>query len=378
MRNSIILIMLLSLAACVDPLANFERIEDVELAPDQEIAQALRDANDEAPTTGLFARILNREPAPADVVDTEAENLAALVAEETVDAGVLKDEQADVSDIDAPVVSGLEMPVVAEPAQATGLRGWLKRAVAAESDVATPAAQSEDIAAVDAPSDALVDPEKRRGLLPVDDAPKTLQTVSLDLDLSQSPDPTGLVDVKKRGGLLGTPEREQARTGPDARDVPYGTVLAFGEVARVCEAKTVGSLGRRLEKVPFHGRGYTLYDSAPDAITARTFYVTGFKDKCPRQFTAALALFGSALVHEQLRYGRPSDEYPYSTTDQAYETVKRSVCKVGKNKPCGIAIALMQNNTVFISSYEKFTDNARWADILLHDGAVVAAAIKTP
>lgn len=62
----------------------------------------------------------------------------------------------------------------------------------------------------------------------------------------------------------------------------------------------------------------------------RTFYVTGFKDNCPRQFTAVLALFGSPQIHDQLRYGKPSKLDPYSTTDKAYEKMKSPVCKVVK------------------------------------------------
>jgi hypothetical protein len=187
-----------------------------------------------------------------------------------------------------------------------------------------------------------------------------------------------LAEPKKRRGLFGTAAREKVRSGPDARDVPFGTVLPYGEVARVCAAKNKESLGRRLDQAPARGRGYSLYDSAPLSVGARTFYVTGFKDNCPRQFTAALAVFGSPRIHEQLRYGLPSKSYPYSTTDKAYEKVKSTVCRVGKSKPCGAKMISLERSTVFISTYEKFSDNARWADILLHDGAVVAAAIKTP
>ena len=92
----------------------------------------------------------------------------------------------------------------------------------------------------------------------------------------------------------------------------------MGEVASVCDAKGQEDLGRRLGKAPASGRGYKLYNSSPDTTGPRTFYITGFKDRCPRQFTAALALFGSPEVHEQLRYGRASKLYPYSTADKAY------------------------------------------------------------
>jgi hypothetical protein len=102
------------------------------------------------------------------------------------------------------------------------------------------------------------------------------------------------------------------------RMLVLGQLCPMGEVASVCDAKGQEDLGRRLGKAPASGRGYKLYISSPDTTGPRTFYITGFKDRCPRQFTAALALFGSPEVHEQLRYGRASKLYPYSTADKAY------------------------------------------------------------
>lgn len=160
-------------------------------------------------------------------------------------------------------------------------------------------------------------------------------------------------------------------------DVPYGSVVAFGKVGRVCEARSK-PLGQKVAKSEGRGQTYTIYDTAPGATTPRTFYVTGFSDRCPRQFTAALAMFGAPSMHESLRYGRPSDIHPYSETDKAYEQVKRSVCRVPAGKPCGAKIDVLERDTVFISTYERFTNNGRWADLLVHGGAVLAAAIKAP
>jgi hypothetical protein len=382
-RNSLILLTMLSLAACGDPFADFERIDDVELAVDAAVANALPDADDVAPTDGLFARLIKREPVgPETPVVLGSKEAVEDVVTTDVDA-VVSEESAAVAVLDAP--------------EQRGVGGWLRRAAAAnakpEPETETVEAaetpivvekQNDEVADVDAEEAAgdLVEPEKRRGLLgllqPVQDAPETVRTASLQSELTEAPEPTVLAEPKKRRGLFGSATREEIRSGPDARDVPFGTVLPFGEVARVCEAKTNGSLGRRLDQAPESGRGYKLYDSAPHTIGARTFYVTGFKDNCPRQFTAALAVFGAPEVHEQLRYGLPSKSYPYSTTDKAYEKVKSAVCRVGKSKPCGAKMPALERNTVFISTYEKFSDNARWADILLHDGVVVAAAIKTP
>ena len=58
------------------------------------------------------------------------------------------------------------------------------------------------------------------------------------------------------GLFRGSAKKSPKRTGPDVRDVPYGTVLAFGEIARSCEARGK-SLGK---KVDGSGRrGFTLF-----------------------------------------------------------------------------------------------------------------------
>ncbi|MEL7154578.1 MAG: hypothetical protein AAFN51_12455, partial [Pseudomonadota bacterium] len=60
------------------------------------------------------------------------------------------------------------------------------------------------------------------------------------------------------------------------------------------------------------------------------------------------------------------------------EGVKSKVCRVGRQKPCGTRIKRLERTTVFVTTYERFTDNARWADILLHDGSVLASSFKAP
>jgi hypothetical protein len=173
------------------------------------------------------------------------------------------------------------------------------------------------------------------------------------------------------GGAKPKTQKPEAAT----RDVVPGEVLAFGEVGRNCEARSM-PLGTKVETSDTRGGVYTIYDTAPGSTAPRTFYVTGFEDKCPRQITAALAMFGAPAMHEQLRYGLPAKEYPYSATDAAYERVKKKICGVAAKKPCGSKIEFLERNTVFISAYERFTDSARWADVLIHDGSVLAASLK--
>ena len=162
-----------------------------------------------------------------------------------------------------------------------------------------------------------------------------------------------------------------ASDGPDGRDVAFGTRLPYGEVARVCDAPR-RSLGTEIERAA----GWRLYDSDPGNTLPHTFYVTGFDDGCPRQFTAALALFGAPSMHEQLRYGLPAEVQPYSETDSAYERLKSRVCRVARSQPCGRRISRMERDTVFVSIYERFGENPVWKNLLLHDGEALALDIK--
>lgn len=162
---------------------------------------------------------------------------------------------------------------------------------------------------------------------------------------------------------------------PDYQIVEMGTVLPYGTLARVCNVPT-RQLGTRVERYPERRGTYAIYDSQPGNTAPHTFYVTGFDDGCARQFTAALAMFGSPETHEQLRYGLPSQVQPYSSTDAAYETLKSRVCRVGKGKPCGSAMSRLARDTVFVSVYERFGSNPVWKTILLHDGEVVETDIR--
>ena len=152
-------------------------------------------------------------------------------------------------------------------------------------------------------------------------------------------------------------------------------MLPYGAVARVCDLPD-RQLGKRVERYPERRGTYALYDSEPGNTAQHTFYLTGFDDGCARQFTAALAVFGSPRTHEQLRYGLPSQVQPYSSTDAAYEKLKSRICRVGKGKPCGSAMSRLERDTVFVSVYEQFGSNTRWKTILLHDGEVVETDIR--
>ncbi len=162
---------------------------------------------------------------------------------------------------------------------------------------------------------------------------------------------------------------------PDYEQVGPGVTLPYGKIARLCGV-SASRLGKLTQKYPERGRGYALYDSNPGSTGLRNFYLTGFDDGCARQFTAALVLFGAPETYEQIRYSAAGATQPVSETDVAYERVKSRVCRVGRGKPCGSRIKTLSRNTVFVSVYERFGSNARWKNLLLHDGAVEALDIK--
>ena len=185
---------------------------------------------------------------------------------------------------------------------------------------------------------------------------------------------------RPRGGVFallgleaGTPPEPSAPTATS--EIAFGTVLPYGRLAVICDVPT-HQMGEKIAAFP-EGRGtFGIYDSDPGNTAAHTFYLTGFADGCARQFTASLAVFGSVKMHEKLRYGLPAEVQPYSDTDKAYEMLKAQVCEVPKRAPCGDRISRLERDTVFVSIYERFGDNAHWKNVLLHDGTVLAQDLK--
>ncbi|GGX59514.1 hypothetical protein GCM10007385_30880 [Tateyamaria omphalii] len=341
MRLATACLMLLAIAACGDPLRGIERVSEGATLPAEPGNSALPSAEELAREGPVLADLLN--DANAEVPADDAQIDPAPLGAEAPDIAAIIPPQADT----APVEQSQQAPRASG-----GLLGWLRIARQADTPLNANAVQ------------ASATPQNVEAALPAK---------AEDIPAAQIP---ALVEPEKRRGLFGRPRRSTARDA-SVIDVGPGMTVPFGQIARVCNAHPAKT-AQMVDKAARKGRGYTLYDTAPDSTAPRTFYVTGFSDNCPRQFTAALALFGDPAFHEQLRYGLPAEEYPYSTTDKAYEQLKRRVCNVGRNKPCGDRISRLSRNTTFISAYENFTDNGRWADMLLHDGAVLATALKTP
>lgn len=322
-RIAAILIVCSLVAGCAsDPLSGVPRLSETDVT-DSDIQAALRSDADivddagvapEAQPTGFFGRLFGAGDGASQPAVAEAAG--------DVDATIVESENADAT---------AEVPQPAsEPAPRRGLLGFLSRAAQT--------AQADDGTQL-----AAAPPQTQSDAAP-----------AVEIARARGPKPDA----------------------PDYRIVPMGTALPYGVLARVCDVPD-RQLGTRVERYPESRSVYALYDSQPGNTAPHTFYVTGFDDGCARQFTAALALFGSPETHEQLRYGLPSKVQPYSSTDAAYETLKSRVCRVGKGKPCGSSMSQLARMTAFVSVYETFGSNPEWKTILLHDGEVVETDIRS-
>ena len=144
-------------------------------------------------------------------------------------------------------------------------------------------------------------------------------------------------------------------------------LLPFCQIAPNCTVSK-GEMGKLFDQ----NAGYAIYDTAPNGAALRTRFVTGFKDNCTRQFSAATALMGDIGTHEVVCYLPSNTKHPYSAADNAYELIKASFCGTTRDRPCGRKLDRLLRNMTFITTCESFSDNADWADILLSNGAVAA------
>lgn len=194
--------------------------------------------------------------------------------------------------------------------------------------------------------------------------------------LAGSQDDAGLLsDVAKEADvsgadLLGALFGGTETTAPPVSGHQFGDPVAYGEIEAVCDAPR--ALGTKVATVG----GFTIYDSNPGSTQLRAHYVTGFNDRCARQFSAALMMTGDVGTHEVLRY-LPSNRVGFNATDNAYEAVKASYCRVRHGSPCGSRLDALAGKTTFITAYDRFGSSPRWVEVLLHDGKMKAIDFKT-
>lgn len=391
-QSGLALLALMFAVSCSSPLDKVERLSEVEVAADAAPLDAPAMAAEPEPYVagkgGLFSRVLAGKKARKAQDDGADAAWAEVVqdAPEGTDAGEPAPEAAP-----AEKRKGLFARLRRDKAETPEVETAPAPAAATAGAEAAPVVATMDseaaASAAEAPEDPAADPAPRKGILgflkkPKEPAPKgaPVEAASLAPVLPDAPAAPAAKPLsqprKERGGLFARKPRQIDPNAPDAAQVAPGTVLPYGQIARMCDGNPK-SMGKEVARYPERSPQYRLYDTAPGSSAAHTFLLTGFPDGCARQFTAALALFGGAEMHETLRYGLPAKKKPYSATDRAYEAIKSQVCKVGKNKPCGAKMSRLQKDTVFLSVYERFGDNARWADILLHEGTVVAQDMKS-
>lgn len=283
--------------------------------------------------------------------------------------------------------SGSQVAIRAEPQAdpadpSPGFLGGLfgRGGASAPKPDAAPSEATEPETALQAPSDNAAAPP-RRGLLGLF---RRAADAASERDMEQDTTRAAAASPNAQNNTPQSPSLSAENSAlrgldpdaPDYRIVPLGTELPYGTLARVCDVPK-RQLGTRIAGYPERRSSYMIYDSQPGNTGLHSFYLTGFEDGCARQFTAALAMFGSPQTHEQLRYGLPSKVQPYSATDAAYEKLKSKVCRVGRGKPCGSGMNRLARDTVFVSVYERFGSNPVWKTLLLHDGAVIETDIRS-
>lgn len=171
---------------------------------------------------------------------------------------------------------------------------------------------------------------------------------------------------ERAGGLFSGPRR----SGPDAADVAPGTVLPYGQIARVCDVAA-----SRRGTIIANVSGYQVFDTIPNSNAARPFYVSGFRDGCSRTFTGVMALTGDVGTHEIIRYQPSNSRIAYNATDEEYERIKGRVCSAPRGQPCGRRLDALARNTHFLTVYDRF-GGERWVEILLHNREVAAIGFK--
>lgn len=148
-------------------------------------------------------------------------------------------------------------------------------------------------------------------------------------------------------------------------------------MARACYLRK-GDLGAAVaSREPGQG-GFALHDPKGGTVQPRTQYVSGFRDGCPRQFTAVLAIFGDATTHRAQRFSVASKGLAFTAVDRAYEVIRASVCRAPVGSKCPESrAAKLERSLTFVSLYEGFGRASQWGDVLRYNGQVIAVAKRS-
>lgn len=371
------------LSACEVPV---DTLDDVELAEDAPQTNVAAEPDGGGIFGNLFARTVDAlPPLPADIVRPMARGQDA-----DADAQEPQGLFARLARPDPQETEEVEVAAAAEPEAGEGFFARLARrnAERAAAEAAAAEAQPADagpdpaldldhpLAALRPNARGAQEPEAPQGFF-ARLAARNREVAAAQAAEAEAKANSAKPEPEVEVAALAEPEDTASDAGSNrglfGRRQPAEAIElpGFGEMTPVCGLPR-RSLGTQVARYPETGRvRYAVYDTVPGQAAPRLMYVTGFEDGCPRQIWAALALFGSFEMHEQVRYLLPARAKPYSATDKAYEELKSEECGVDTREPCGSKMRSLARDGVFLSLYEKLGRGA-WTNILIHDGEVLA------
>ncbi len=149
------------------------------------------------------------------------------------------------------------------------------------------------------------------------------------------------------------------------------TTIDQGPVAKACGVKGK-ALGKKVEKGP--GK-WALYDTAPGSSAKRDFYLTGFRDGCPRKITGEIAVFGSVELYELVNYGPVGMKPKGTETDQKYARLRAKVCGSSKSACKERQVKKLAKSAVFVNVYPSAATSSR-LELLMTGGRLAALSKK--
>jgi hypothetical protein len=323
-----------------------------------------------------IAEVIAPQGAVLDVVPEAQLADAALAAPKSGPFGFLRRKPKAAPP--APIIGLAEEPaqLVAEAPEAVGIAAKIEQDDTAQTiaalDQSAPAAPRRGFAALfkRAPEPASVAPVA--AALPAAPDATSEETIAALPEPAPAPE---AIEKPARRGLFGP--RKSGATGGAKSTVARGEVLPFGQVGVACGLRK-SEMGRQVDHFPKEGKAqWFLFDTNPASTGPRTQFITGFSDKCARQFTASLALFGAPALHETHRYSSSQRHKPYSQADTAYEAIKSRLCGVGRGKRCPAAkIGAVESKVAFVSIYNRFGDTKGWLELLLNNGKLETQQLR--